>query len=484
MLNQMQSYYFFQKLFSYIIDKTKLKLAKYNKSLQSKLDLKFINYQLFTKKYIIYSLYSSKTKTKSIGKEYDWDGHLLYEGEYYKGERHGKGKEYFPYDNGLKFEGVFKNGKKWTGKGYNIHNELVYDIKDGKGHIKEYADMSDERLIYDGDYLNGFRNGKGKEYNTSNRLMKFDGEFYNGVRHGKGKAYDRYEKLKYEGEFFYGKKWNVKGYKPDGETLVYELKNGKGFIKQYYNSGDKIKYECEYSNGELNGKGKEYYDDYNNNLKFEGEFLNGKKWNGFLFIAHKVYEIKKGKEVIYDIDHIDDIEGFIKYRNVVLDGKKREYDFNKNLEFEGNYSNGKRNGKGIEYYDNGNVRFEGEFLDNRKNGYGKEYDGRGLLIFEGEYLCDQKRKGKEYVNGVFEFEGDFLFDKKFNGKGYDEYGNVVYELINGKGTLREYNAFGLIYEGECLNGKWHGKGKEYDCYSGNLIYEGKFVNGKRVDKKW
>ena len=73
------------------------------------------------------------------------------------------------------------------------------------------------------------------------------------------------------------------------------------------------------------------------------------------------------------------------------------------MEFEGNYSNGKRNGKGIEYYDNGNVRFEGEFLDNRKNGYGKEYDGRGLLIFEGEYLCDQKRKGKEYVNGDFEF---------------------------------------------------------------------------------
>ena len=59
----MQSYYFFQNLFSHVIDKTKLKLAKYNKTLQSKLDLKFINYQLFTKKYIIYS---SKTKGKRI----------------------------------------------------------------------------------------------------------------------------------------------------------------------------------------------------------------------------------------------------------------------------------------------------------------------------------------------------------------------------------------------------------------------------------
>ena len=476
MLKLTQSYYFFQKLFFHIIDKTKLKLAKYNKALQSKLDLKFTDYQLFTKNYIIYE---SKTK----GKEYDWDGHLLYDGEYLKGERHGKGKEYFPYDNGIKFEGEFKNGKKWTGKGYDLNSVLAYEIKAGKGHLKEYANMSDERLIYDGEYLNGLKNGKGKEYNTSNRCLKFEGEFYNGVRQGKGKAYNRYEKLKYEGKFFFGKKWTVKGYEPDGKTLAYEIKDGKGFIRQYYNSDEKIKYESEYLNGELNGKGKEYYDDYDNNIKFEGEFLNGKKWNGFLFIANTIHEIKNGKEVIY-IDIIDEIESHMKYKNLVLDGKKREYNFNNKLEFEGEYSNGKRNGKGKEYYDNGNVRYEGEFLNNRRNGFGKEYDQKGILIFEGEYLNEQKRKGKEYIDGILEFEGDYLFDKKFNGKGYDENGNVIYELINGKGTIREYNYRGLIYEGECLNGKRHGKGKEYDYYSGKLKYEGEFVNGKRVESEY
>ena len=310
---------------------------------------------------------------------------------------------------------------------------------------------------------------KEKKYNTSNRCLKFEGQFYNGVRHRKGKAYNRQEILKYEGEFFFGKKWNMKGYEPDGKTLAYELKNGKGFIKQYYNTDEKIKYEGEYISGEINGKGKEYYDDFNNNLKFEGEFINKKKWNGFLFIANTVHEIKKGKEVIYDNDLIDEIGSFIKYRNVVLDGKKREYDFNKNLEFEGEYSNGKRNGKGIEYYDNGNVQYEGEFLDNRKNGYGKEYERNGLLIFEGEYLCYQKRKGKEYINGILEYEGDFLFNKKFNGKGYDKYGNVVYELINGKGTLREYNYRGLLYEGECLDGKWHILLYIFSIYRYNII---------------
>ena len=476
MLKLMQSYFFFQKLFTHVTDKIKLKLAKYNKTLQSQLGLKFTNYQLFTENYIIYE---SKTK----GKEYDYFGNLLYDGEYLKGERHGEGKEYYYTNRGIRFDGQFKNGKRWTGKGYDLNGVLIYEIKGGKGHLKEYLNTIDERLMYDGEYLNGLKNGKGKEYNTSNRCLKYEGEFYNGVRHGKGKAYNRSAILKYEGEFFFGKKWTGKGYEPNGETLAYEIIEGKGFIKQYYNTSRNIKYESGYLNGEINGKGKEYYDNFNNNLKFEGEFLNGKKWNGYLYIGNTLHEIKNGKEVIYENEIIDVIPSHIKYKNVVLNGKKREYGFDNKLEFEGEYLNGKRNGKGIEYYNNGELRYEGEFLDNKRNGYGKEYNDKGLLIFEGEYLYDQKRKGKEYIDGILEYEGDYLFDKKYNGKGYDENGNVIYELINGKGTVREYNYQGLVYEGEYLNGKRHGKGKEYNYNSGKLEYEGEFDNGKRVKKK-
>ena len=42
-----------------------------------------------------------------------------------------------------------------------------------------------------------------------------------------------------------------------------------------YNSKNKIIFEGDLLNGEINGKGKEY--DYDGNLKFEGEFLNGLK---------------------------------------------------------------------------------------------------------------------------------------------------------------------------------------------------------------
>ena len=38
-------------------------------------------------------------------------------------------------------------------------------------------------------YLNGKRNGKGKEYNN-NGEVEFEGEYLNGERNGKGKEYN------------------------------------------------------------------------------------------------------------------------------------------------------------------------------------------------------------------------------------------------------------------------------------------------------
>ena len=46
---------------------------------------------------------------------------------------------------------------------------------------------------------------------------------------------------------------------------------------------------------------------------------------------------------------------------------------------------------------------------------------------------------------------------------YDENGNIIYELKNGKGMIKEYFENGMVqYEGEYLNGKRHGKGKIYN----------------------
>ena len=47
-------------------------------------------------------------------------------------------------------------------------------------------------------------------------------------------------------------------------------------------------------------------------------------------------------------------------------------------------------------------------------------------------------KGKCYINKRLEYEGEFLYIRKCNGKGYDEQGNIIYELINGTGKVKEY----------------------------------------------
>ena len=299
---------------------------------------------------------------KGFIKEYNSYGSLAFEGEYVNGKKNGKGKEY-KYDKKI-FEGEYLNGKKWNGKGFDLDNNIVYELKNGKGFLKEYN--FNNILIFEGEFLNGEKNGKGTEYFEYNEDLMlegevlieegngaekkynksipiFEGQYLNGKRNGKGKEYNEEEevtfegeylyghklkgkvyikeKLEYEGDFLYERKWNGKGYDIFG-YIIYELNNGNGRIKEYY---------------------------YNGVPSFEGELLDGKK-----------------------------------------NGKGKEYDFNGELLFSGEYLNGIRNGKGEEY-DNRVLIFEGEYLNGIKNGKGKEFNEYGKLIFEGEYL-NGKRK--------------------------------------------------------------------------------------------
>ena len=54
----------------------------------------------------------------------------------------------------------------------------------------------------------------------------------------------------------------------------------------------------EYCNGKRNGQVREFFD--NGLLKCEGEYLNGKKWNGkgYNYNSNMIFEIKDGKGII------------------------------------------------------------------------------------------------------------------------------------------------------------------------------------------
>ena len=133
-------------------------------------------------------------------------------------------------DRNLKYEGNFIKGKKWNGKEYDgSEKNIVYKLKEGNGFIKENNLYG--QLIFEGNYLNGERNGKGIKY--LNYELKFKGEYLNGKKNGKGRSYYPSGELKFEGEYFNGKKWNGKGY-DNNNTLQYEMNNGKGYVKNIY----------------------------------------------------------------------------------------------------------------------------------------------------------------------------------------------------------------------------------------------------------
>ena len=308
MLKNVKSSYIILNFFEYITEKKKLKLLKYNKLLQKRLNISINNYIHFKAKYIIY-------ESNGKGKEYYYGDILVFEGEYLNGERNGKGKEY--YNNGnLRFEGEYLKGKK-----------------NGKG--KEY--YNNGNLRFEGEYLKGKRNGKGKEY-YSNGNLRFEGEYINGKINGK--EYDE------EGHLI-----------SDFESINIDIisnriahstqnNNSKLIRKEFLNG--KLIFEGEYLNGKRNGKGKEY--GLNKTLFFEGEYLNGKR-NG------------KGKEYEF---------GLLLFEGEFLcDFRiKGKYYRNGKLYFEGDFRyNNPWNGK--VYDKNDNVKYElingtckkNEFLD-------------------------------------------------------------------------------------------------------------------------
>ena len=182
---------------------------------------------------------------------------------------------------------------------------------------------------------------------------------------------------------------------------------------------------------EYNGKGKEYYE--NGDIKFEGDYINGKRnENGTEYYSKKNDCNNFGTNMI-SMSLLRSLDQY----GVLTDEGKNLYKIKKDkVKYVGQYLNGVKNGKGTSYKINGEIEYEGEFSNNK-------------II-----------RGKKYKSYKVIYEGDFL-NQKYHGKG------------------KEYRNGHLIYEGEFEEGKRHGNGKEFKY--GNVVFEGKYENGKRVE---
>ena len=171
-------------------------------------------------------------------------------------------------------------------------------------NLENYKLESDRYKIID-------KNGNGKEYQLDTNILLFEDEYLKGKKNGKGKEY-------------------------------YDFKVILGYTSSSVNIGYPIKFEGEYLNGKRikgigydewghkiskieNGKIEEYYSD-GKTIKFIGEYINNKRWNGKGYDCNgkEIYEIKNGKGYIMDYDNF----------------------YSDRLRFEGKYENGEKNGFG------------------------------------------------------------------------------------------------------------------------------------------
>ena len=208
-------------------------------------------------------------------------------------------------------------------------NMIIYNNKFKKKlgiSVDDYVNISGKKLIE--------KYGIGKEYRINSNKLLFEGKYFKGKKNGKGKEFYDDGKIKFEGEYLNGRKLKGKGLDEKG-NIILELSS--------------------------DGKGKEFYD--NGKIKFEGEYLNGKRWNGKGY-NHKgdiEYEMKYGRGIVkeYFSDGKLLFEG--EYINGEKSGKGKEY-WRMGLDFEGEYLYGERHGKGKEYFYNGLLKVVGEFL--------------------------------------------------------------------------------------------------------------------------
>ena len=101
------------------------------------------------------------------------------------------------------------NYKRYSGK---------YIIFENNRKGKEYNSYND-KLLFEGEYLNGKRHGKGREYDKHFNII-FEGEYLNDKRNGKGIEYYPNRNVLFIGEYLNGKRWNGKGFDENSNVTL------------------------------------------------------------------------------------------------------------------------------------------------------------------------------------------------------------------------------------------------------------------------
>ena len=195
-IKNIKSPYIFKKVFSFLCQITKLSLIAHNKKIQKVFQIDTESFRKISQRYRI-------IQNDGKGQEFLINtNYLIFEGEFKKGKKHGKGYEYY-YNKNLTLDIEYFNWEKTE--------------KTKNGYFKG-------KLKFEGEYYEGKKiNGKGYD-NKGNLVLKIENE--------KGEEYYNNNKLQFKGEYKNGKRWNGKGLDCT-DNILYDIRNGKGYIKKY-----------------------------------------------------------------------------------------------------------------------------------------------------------------------------------------------------------------------------------------------------------
>eukprot|EP00347_Sterkiella_histriomuscorum_P003834 403362762 len=342
---------------------------------------------------------------------------------------------------------------------------------EGKRHGKGIMSYFDSMRLYEGDWVNDYREGEGyekfsnlNEYRGAYKVNKpngkgtywwrngdyYDGQWYEGVRQGQGKWISRSGET-YEGEWHKGQ---ASGYGTmtwsNGDKYVggwkYYKKHGNG--EDTYAEGNR--FIGKYEDGLPQGYGEYYWAD---GSFYRGSFSKGhKEGQGIMF--RKYQQDCKEKWVLYEGDFQNDARhgmGEIKWSN-------GNY-------YLGEFFNDERNGNGeMRWVDDST--YIGEWSKGKRHGWGtlKKPDG---TIMTGVFIMNEF-KGKEYI--IAETQEENLNQSTNSTK-------LNLKKINDEENLRQ-----IIFSGD--GSRYHHKCKmESQNYNFNKDYFSRTMANKNVKQQ-
>ena len=293
----------------------------------------------------IQKIISLEKKIKSTFSHEGWKNYYSSDPNFYNSN-----KNNFENKKKIFFEDK-KNSNETTQEKEYIYEGQMNEMyqKSGRGVLYYLDGLSKEEGSWNNDQLNGWcRVIFSNSMVMDGKISLFIKGFYkNGIIDGKGKFYNIEETLKYEGDFVNGKK------------------EGKGT-----EITEDIKYEGEFKCNKRNGLGKIEF------LKsgdiFEGKFLENKMNEG-IFIWKNTQNSFKGSFV-----------------NNKMDGYGI-FTTSTGQIYKGNYKEGKKDGQGL-IIENEKIIYEGQFKAGNPDGKGNIYDKYGV---KKEVMMDNGKKINE-----------------------------------------------------------------------------------------